>query len=280
MTAKAKNVTDKSKKQFINLDNVKIGDNDPANFQRIDGHWKMQIGKTWANVADVKMIELLETHAGARIKAGQIQILQEPDGKVHIASKEEIEFKNLAQEIVDDTLKVGQKWFNLCKYIRGHKIDPKQTTKWLLDLGFHKSKASEVNRVAQSSDEVFSQYEARLIGWRGVLQLSRGNIAELKQADAVTSDAELAEALNEVEAELELAEKEASAETELSDEEKAEAKKSAARSNFIKMGNKILALAEKYTFKNRKWKNGAYVLELRKAKSGETQGDEGTERKD
>jgi len=95
--------------------------------------------------------------------------------------RHEIRFKELAVEIVNATMEVGKKYLNLCSYIRREKVTPKETTQWLLDLGFAKTRASEINRVAQASDEVFSKLEARALGWKGALDLARGK-DELKQA--------------------------------------------------------------------------------------------------
>jgi len=267
MTAKKK--VSKQSLTFVNLDQVTVGDHDPAQYQRIDGKWKVALGAgAWASVADPAMIRELNKLAEARIQAGSVQVTQHRDGSTAVQSKEEIEFKALAQEIVEDTLKVGQKWFNLCKFIRAHKIGPKDSTKWLLDLGFHKSKASEVNRVAQAPDEVFSQYEARLIGWRGVLQLSRGSLAELKQADVVEEDKELQAALNEVEAELSVEEEAAEEAAKLAESDPEAAaleRKREMRKRLVKAGVQLLALAAKLESKPRKWNTGnGYILTLAK----------------
>jgi len=94
-------------------------------------------------------------------------------------TKEEIDFKALAGEIIAATLETGGKYLALCEFIREKQLAPKIVTKWLLDMGFCKSKASEINKVAQSPDAVFQKFKARLIGWRGVLEISRGTVKEL-----------------------------------------------------------------------------------------------------
>lgn len=113
----------------------------------------------------------------------------------NVAVGHEIKFKSLAVEIITATMEVGKKYLNLCTYIRTEKIAPKQATTWLLDLGFAKSRASEINRVAQASDEVFSQLQARALGWKGALELARGG-EELKQA--LIADREAIDVVSEV----------------------------------------------------------------------------------
>jgi len=93
--------------------------------------------------------------------------------------KIEIAFKKMGHDILLGTLVIGEKYLELCKFIRLNQLAPKQVTAWLLDLGFHKSRAAEINRVAQSSDDIFSAYEARTIGWRGALKMSRGLLKEV-----------------------------------------------------------------------------------------------------
>lgn len=68
---------------------------------------------------------------------------------------------------------VAGKYLALVMVVREEKIMPKQATKVLLGLGFKKTRVSEVCRVAFASDEVFSKYQARLIGFDNALVLAR-----------------------------------------------------------------------------------------------------------
>jgi len=127
---------------------------------------------------------------------GEVEVgIQRQTAEQALAVKQEIKFKDLSVEVITATMEVGKKYLNLCSYIRAEKIAPKQVTQWLLDLGFAKTRASEVNRVAQAPDEVFSQLQARALSWKGALDLARGG-DELKQA--LLADKEAIEVVGEV----------------------------------------------------------------------------------
>jgi len=68
---------------------------------------------------------------------------------------------------------VGQKYVELCKWIRQKQIAPKMVTNLLIGLGFAKSRVSEINRIAQCADELWKEYEAGLIGRNRILELAR-----------------------------------------------------------------------------------------------------------
>lgn len=89
------------------------------------------------------------------------------------------QIKQLGTEIVKATIAVGDKYLALCEYIRTNNVAPKLATFELLEIGFHKARVSEIVRVSHSSDEIWNQFKARNIGFRKVLELSRGNVQEL-----------------------------------------------------------------------------------------------------
>jgi len=95
--------------------------------------------------------------------------------------KTEIEFKRLAYEVIHSIAITSTKYLDLCCFIRKEGISPRDATRWLIDLGFSRPRASEINRVSQLPDEQFSLLEARQIGWRGALQISRGEAAAISK---------------------------------------------------------------------------------------------------
>jgi hypothetical protein len=76
-------------------------------------------------------------------------------------------------EIITAVGAVAGKYLELCLYIRKHEVSPKLVSFELQRLGFKRSRVSEVNRVAQSSEATFKMYEAKLIGFDKCLNMSR-----------------------------------------------------------------------------------------------------------
>lgn len=239
------------------------------NYQRNTktGGWLVQDSpnQPWARVGDPATVKELEAVCAARAALGKVQVV-EKSGLPAVVSKQELEFKAIAQEIIEATLETGNKYLRLCKFIRENKIAPKDATRWLLDLGFHKARASMINKVAQSGDEVFSQWEARQIGFHGVLKLSRENIGELKQAKVVEADPELKEALETVEAELQVVDGGGAGEKKAPRSE--EDKKAAWKAAWNAAAMKVLKTSELLGVKPpKKWNIGnGFELRLVKAK--------------
>jgi len=75
--------------------------------------------------------------------------------------------------IAKATVATGLLWLNLCKFIRANAIAPKLVSEQLGSLGFNRVRVSEVNRVANAPDDVWSEYEAKAIGFRNALDLVR-----------------------------------------------------------------------------------------------------------
>lgn len=233
------------------------------NYKRTGGHWLVAMGNgAWARVGDPPTVKALEALAKVRVQGGKVQVAETSKGDVAVVTKNELEFKAIAQEIIELTLKTGEKYFKLVKFIREKQISPRDSSKWLYDLGFHKTRISEIRRIAQAGDEVFNALEARMIGWRGALELSRGEaIDEMKRAKVVTEDKELEAALSEaresITAELE-AETSGGDAAEKSAEDKAADKKAVARANMNKAAVRLLALAELVGVKSPlRWNNGS-----------------------
>lgn len=194
------------------------------------------------------------------------ELKKQKDANAVVVTRQEIRFKELAFEIVKSTLETAGKYLTLCEFIRTEKIEKKCTTKWLIDLGFHKSKASEICKVAALPDKDFSLLRCHEIGWRGALQLGRGNAKEIAEHSEVPP--ELKQIALEVDAELAKTEAEASSDTAadaaMSDEEKIAKKKAASLEAMNRAAVQILSRAPGQPKKKlRKWNIGnGFKLEL------------------
>jgi len=85
----------------------------------------------------------------------------------------------LGNEIVRLTVGVGEKYLELCRYIRSEKLAPALVSKELKETGMNKVRISEINRVAQCGDELWNEFEARAIGFKKVLEIERGSVQKL-----------------------------------------------------------------------------------------------------
>lgn len=90
------------------------------------------------------------------------------------AENQQIEtVRAFARDIINATGELAGKYLALCLYIRAEKVSPKIVAAELLGAGFKKSRVSEINRVANTSAELFSTYEAKQIGFDKTLALAR-----------------------------------------------------------------------------------------------------------
>jgi len=80
----------------------------------------------------------------------------------------------LAFQIIESLQVVGEKYLNLCKYIRKNQIAPRAVSEILTQMGFKKERISEVNRVSQVGEDLWKELEAKNLGFRQVLEQSRG----------------------------------------------------------------------------------------------------------
>jgi len=193
------------------------------------------------------------------------------DGKpmvvsVAIVPKEIVELQSLAQAIneqaesLKDTIihganRLAESYLHLCRHIRSHAIPPKTVSAELKTLGFPKSRISEINRVSQCADALWKEYDARQIGWRGALEVSRERIIDL------------AEVPGEDTAEEDTAEQSES--TEKTEEDK-EAARLAGRNRAAKA---IINSALKDDIRSQKWKLNGYVLQLTREKKKKKEDD-------
>jgi len=81
--------------------------------------------------------------------------------------------QNLGASIIRKVGEVTQLYLELVLYIRNNKVAPKLVTFELTHMGFEKSRVSEINRVANASDKLFSMYQAKFIGFNKTLMLAR-----------------------------------------------------------------------------------------------------------
>lgn len=184
--------------------------------------------------------------------------------------RQEIDVKAIASEIIKGTVAVGEKYVTLCTYIRSNQVQKKNATKWLVDLGFSKPRASEVCRVSYSDDKTWSAFAAKSIGWRGVLQITRGNVEELRQLAPASFPAELDKQIGEE------IESESPAETDekyagLSETERAakikEDKKAGWLKSFEAAGVRVCKLAELLGLRSKTFNTlNGYEVVVRKVK--------------
>lgn len=198
-------------------------------------------------------------------------ITDKSSSEVEVVTRQEIEVKRMVGDIISATVAVGEKYLTLAKYIRENQVTKANATRWMIDMGMHKSKASEVCRVSMADNKSWSEFEAKSMGWRGILQITRGNLDEMKRVNPAIVPPEL---VKEVTAELVKDEEASQAEenkyANMSEEEiakaKAEDKRAAWKERMERAAVSILTCAELTAAKARKWSiaNG-YVLKLEKA---------------
>lgn len=82
------------------------------------------------------------------------------------------------REVLHACVAVGEKYLNLCRVIRTEEIAPRIASKYLMGLGFTKETVSKINRVAQTPNELWSEFEARRLGFNKVLELARAPVQE------------------------------------------------------------------------------------------------------
>lgn len=82
-------------------------------------------------------------------------------------------FKALSNNCKDrsDVLKIA--YFDLIRYMREQQFESKYARVFLLQEGWHKAKVSEFLKVANCSQALFDQYQAKLIGFKASLERAR-----------------------------------------------------------------------------------------------------------
>jgi len=168
-------------------------------------------------------------------------------------------------EIVRGMLKVGDTYWKLCGYIRTNKVDADVVRKALEPLGFIKQRITEINRVANAPEELWSEYEARALSFRRTLELSRGTVQLLLDKAESGADANLLTrtmvGVEAEEAEAEVSEAESNAGV-TKEPESATVRKE----KMEAVATRLAALADKYSVKQRVFKiENGYVVTVSRA---------------
>jgi len=91
--------------------------------------------------------------------------------KLQVAQAAEV--RRLASEIVVSTGELAGKYLSLCRYVRENKIPSKTVSRELTQLGFKRSRISEINRVCDAPDKVFTAFAAKEIGFQKAIDWAR-----------------------------------------------------------------------------------------------------------
>lgn len=93
-----------------------------------------------------------------------------------LATQDLMKTQELGLAIIQKTAVVNDAYFKLCSHLRTAKstISTEAHRKVLYDLGYNKARVSEILRVSQAPDDVWSEYNARLIGFNRALEAVRG----------------------------------------------------------------------------------------------------------
>jgi len=154
-----------------------------------------------------------------------------------------------ARDIVTTTLAVADSYVKLCRYIREKQMQPQTIRAVLFSCGFAKTRVSEVLKVASATKDKWDQIEAKSLGFRKALELTRDSVKLLKDIGG-TVDPKIVEEQEEYDAQP--GAKSAEAKPTLKDNDKAE-----------KAAMQILTLAEQHRWKSKKWSvGGQFTLNL------------------
>jgi len=118
----------------------------------------------------VKQVKtVVSANVPAETPAVKVPVVHQSKDEVAQAAK----VQGLAIDIIRQTGELAGKYLALCLYIRQEKVSPKLVSHELRALGFKKSRVSEINRVSHSSDKLFTEYQAKMIGFDRCLELAR-----------------------------------------------------------------------------------------------------------
>lgn len=165
------------------------------------------------------------------------------------------ELRRLARQVQVSSVRLGDKYLSLCKYIREQELHPKQVSKELGELGFHRSTVSQIMRVAFALDESWADFEARRIGFKRALNLARVSARELlaketgQDIEAMTNRAREAGLLGGYRA------------TGGSEEKNAESIRLAAQE---RAAIRLLKLCAELGVRSRTWRRGKFRLRMRR----------------
>jgi len=81
---------------------------------------------------------------------------------------------DLGKVVIDRIIDAGTATLNLCEFIRKNSVSPKLVSHELAELGFSRSWASKVNKVAQCSNEAWDAFKARTLTMKDILSIGQG----------------------------------------------------------------------------------------------------------
>jgi len=192
------------------------------------------------NVTPSNRAEYFAAHAAAKLKAHapltaeqlaafdkSKQLKAQQEATKSLQKTQSVEIVRLGKELLAAVIGTGEKYLNLCKYIRQNEVAQKLVAADLGQLGFSRQTVSKINRVAGASDELWNEFEARSFGFNKMLQLSRGekpNEATKQLAESMGQDViEVAAEVKRLEGEDEASESKGESAPETDDEKTAKA---------------------------------------------------------
>ena len=81
--------------------------------------------------------------------------------------------RRLAKEVDAAESDLRGKYFALLRHVRSAHVGPRDLSRVLGELGWHKVRISEVKRVAYVPDVLFAEYEAGVVGFKTMLEKVR-----------------------------------------------------------------------------------------------------------
>lgn len=109
-------------------------------------------------------------------KAEHLRLLDAKQASDKLTVQHTAGLNKLADEFIAGMVESGKTLLRMCLYIRENMVAPKLASYILTERGLSRSMVSKINKVANSSDEVFSKFEAQTLGFKKVLELSRGEV--------------------------------------------------------------------------------------------------------
>lgn len=119
---------------------------------------------------------------GVKLTAEQLKqhkiLLDEKQATQALENRHAAKIQSLCREVIEATIATGKVYLKLCLYIRENMVAPKLVSHEMAEMGFNKQVISRVNKVANASDEVFSQFAASTIGFNKALDMARNPVQE------------------------------------------------------------------------------------------------------
>jgi len=94
-----------------------------------------------------------------------------------------VRVSELGSMVFKGLIKVSDRYFELCSYIRQHKVSEDVVRDALEPEGFVKQRISEINRVANAPLDLWTELSARRLSFRRTLELTRGTVQVLLTPD-------------------------------------------------------------------------------------------------